>query len=197
MRGEVGSQFGYRTNPKDSRKPNFCIGCFELIISKIFATASKMGKKYLIFLRFFLRNPFLRRALRQKLFFFAFVFAFWGLVLIHFVATARDRAYLGLWDCSPFLHRHKNVDQLDSGIAVHGTDKHHPGCPVTWSLIHHSLKAKQGAKWGMRHGRGGQQAVGKTLPRFWHSCRKGGRGKKYFLRFFCRTHFCVRHDAKN
>ena len=29
--------------------------------------------------------------------------------------------YLGLWDCSPFLHRHANVDQLDSGIAVHST----------------------------------------------------------------------------
>ena len=87
---------GYRTNPKDSRNPNFCVGCFELIISENFATASKMGKN-ILFLRFW---------------------------LIHFVATARDRAYLGLWDCSPFLHRHANVDQLDSGIAVHSTDKH-------------------------------------------------------------------------
>ena len=33
----------------------------------------------------------------------------------------------------------------------------------------------------MRHGRGGQQAVGQTLPRFWHSCKKGGRGKNYFI----------------
>ena len=30
--------------------------------------------------------------------------------------------YLGLWDCSPFLHRHGNVDQWDSGIAVYSTD---------------------------------------------------------------------------
>ena len=67
-----------------------------------------------------------------------------------------------------------------------------------WSLIHHSLKAKQGAEWGMRHGTGGQQAVGQTLPRFWHSCKKGGRGKKYFIFafFFGGTHFCVGHDAK-
>ena len=27
--------------------------------------------------------------------------------------------YPGLWDCSPFLQRHTNVKQLDSGIAVH------------------------------------------------------------------------------
>ena len=30
--------------------------------------------------------------------------------------------YPGLWDCSPFLHRHTNVEQLDSGIAVHSTN---------------------------------------------------------------------------
>ena len=39
----------YRTNPKDSRNPNFCVGCFELTISKIFATASKMGEKIIDF----------------------------------------------------------------------------------------------------------------------------------------------------
>ena len=83
-----------------------------------------MGKNYFFF-AIFLRNPFLRRVLDQKLIFFAgFFFVFWGLGLIHFVATARNCAYLGLWDCSPFLHRHTNVDQLDSGIAVHSTDKH-------------------------------------------------------------------------
>ena len=113
----------YRANRRDLQNPNFCAGCFELIISKIFATASKMGKKNL-FLRFFLQDPFLRRALHQKK--IAFFFAFWGLGLIHFATAvaARDRAYLGLWDGSPFLHRHTNVDQLDSEIAVHSTDKH-------------------------------------------------------------------------
>ena len=39
----------YRVNPKYSRNPNFCVACFELIISKIFATASKMDKKYFVF----------------------------------------------------------------------------------------------------------------------------------------------------
>ena len=92
--------------------------------------ASKMGKKYLPFCDSFLRNPFLRRLLDQKLSFFAvFFFAFWGLVMIHFVATARNREYLGLWDCRPFLHMHTTVDQLDSGIAVHSTDKHQKAWP--------------------------------------------------------------------
>ena len=116
----------YRANSKVSRNPNFCVGCFELIMSKNFAAASKMGKngQKKKFLRFFLRNPFLRRVLDQNLFFLRFFFAFGGLGLIPFVATTRNRAYLGLWDCIPFLHRHTNVDQLDSGIAVHSTDKH-------------------------------------------------------------------------
>ena len=35
----------YRANPKVLRNPNFCVGCFELLISKISAAASKMGKK--------------------------------------------------------------------------------------------------------------------------------------------------------
>ena len=30
----------------------------------------------------------------------------------------------GLWDCNPILRRHTNVDQLNSGITVHGTDMH-------------------------------------------------------------------------
>ena len=89
----------YRANPKVSRNPSFCVGCFELIISKISAAASKMGKNgqnYFFFAIFF-RNPFLRRVLDQKLIFLRFFFAFWGLRFIHFVATARNRAYLGLW----------------------------------------------------------------------------------------------------
>ena len=50
--------FAYRPNSKDSRNPNFCVGCFELIISKVFATASKMGKKYFIFAIFFAEPSF-------------------------------------------------------------------------------------------------------------------------------------------
>ena len=63
-----------------------------------------MGNKYL-FLRFFLLYPFLRRALHQKLFFCVF-FAFRGLGLIHFVALQETGR------------------TLDSGIAVHSTNKH-------------------------------------------------------------------------
>ena len=40
--------------------------------------------------------------------------------------------YSGPWNCSPFLHRHTNVEQLDSGIAVHpGTGIH---MWIGWSL---------------------------------------------------------------
>ena len=47
-----------RTNPEDSRNPKFCVGCFELMISKIFATGAKMGKKYFIFAIFFVEPIF-------------------------------------------------------------------------------------------------------------------------------------------
>ena len=83
----------------------------------------KNGQK-LFFLCDFFAEPIFRRVLDQKFIFCGFFFAFWGLGLIHFVATARNHACLELWDCSPFLHRHTNVDQLHSGIAVHSTDKH-------------------------------------------------------------------------
>ena len=61
---------------------------------------------------------------KKKKYFLAVFLAFWGLGFAHFVVTTKDQAYLGLWDCSPFLHMHTNVDQLDSGIAVHSTDMH-------------------------------------------------------------------------
>ena len=49
----------YRLNSKVSLNPNFCVGCFELIISKNFAAASKMGKngQKKIFGDFFLQKP--------------------------------------------------------------------------------------------------------------------------------------------
>ena len=88
-----------RTNSKDSQNPNFFVGCFELIIRKNFAKASKMGRngQKLFIFAIFLWNPFLRGVLDQKLFFLRLFLAFWGLGLIHFVAM-----------CT-----------LDSGIAVH------------------------------------------------------------------------------
>ena len=115
----------YRAYPKVSRNPNFCVGCFGLIISKnSAAAASKMGKngqKQFFLCDFFCGTDFCAGCWTKI---FLRFFAFWGLGLIHFVATARNRAYIGLWDCSPFLHRHTNVNQLDSGVAVHSTDKH-------------------------------------------------------------------------
>ena len=70
-------------------------------------------------------------------------------MFIHFGATEKDLQYLGLWDCNPFLHRHTNVDQLDSGIAVHSTDKHQlarvsddPGRPVLQQQIPNKSNCK-------------------------------------------------------
>ena len=72
----------YRANPNYLRNPKFCVGCFEFYLSKILRQHLKQGEKYFflrffsaepifaerietkvfLFLRFFLRNPFLRRA---------------------------------------------------------------------------------------------------------------------------------------
>ena len=57
--------------------------------------------------------------------FFLCLASFWvDVCCIHFGATEKDLGHLGLYDCSPFPHKHTNADQLDSGIAVHSTDKH-------------------------------------------------------------------------
>ena len=51
----------YRPDSKVSRNPNFCVGCFELIISKNFVAASKMGKnggKLIFFATFFAESIF-------------------------------------------------------------------------------------------------------------------------------------------
>ena len=39
----------YRANPNYLRNPNFCVGCFELIICKVFATAPKKGGGIILF----------------------------------------------------------------------------------------------------------------------------------------------------
>ena len=124
----------YPANPKVSRNPNFCVGCFELRISKSFAAASKMGKngQKLNFSAIFFRG-ILRRALRQTK--FCIVFCALGIGVDSFCCYCKrlyvpcccycKRLYvpwtLGL---HPFLHGHINVDQLGSGIAVHSTDKY-------------------------------------------------------------------------
>ena len=101
-----------------------CVGCFEFYLRKTFATASNIGKKYFIF---DLHSCFwLTEKKNQQ---FGLFFCVWPpfvgvLCFIHFGAIEKDLGYLRLWDCSPFLHRHANVDQLDSGTAVHSADKH-------------------------------------------------------------------------
>ena len=144
--------------PKIRRILIFCVGCFELIISKIVATPSEMGKKYFDF-AIFLRNPFLRRVLHQKLLFVR------GLGLIHFVATARDRT-------------------LDSGIAVHS----YTGIQmwISWTLRLQSIAQISTNKHdsGLPGGGGGQQAVGQTQHPSRDSgilAKRGGRGKKQFM----------------
>ena len=72
--------YKYRANPNYLWNPKFCVGCFEFYLSKILRQHLKQGGKNLRFfsaepifaerietkvfllLRFFLRNPFLRRA---------------------------------------------------------------------------------------------------------------------------------------
>ena len=64
----------YRADSKVSRNPNFCVGCSELIISKNFAAASKMGKngQKKIFAIFFAEGVGPKMNL-----FCGFFFAFW------------------------------------------------------------------------------------------------------------------------
>ena len=83
--------------------------------------------KFLL-LYFPLRNSVLQSCfwlIESKFFIFVFFLVFSLLFLrswfIHFGATEKDLGFLGLWDCSPFPHRHTNVD---SRIAVYSTNKH-------------------------------------------------------------------------
>ena len=108
----------YRANPKVSRNPNFCVGCFELILSKNSAAASKMGKngqKLFFLCNFLLRNPFLRWVLDQKLIFFCILgigvdsyccyckkpCVPWTLGLQSIPTQAYKCQSVVLWDCSP------------------------------------------------------------------------------------------------
>ena len=111
----------HRTNPNCLLNPNFCVGCFGLIISKNFVTASKIGGNYFIFAAEFSFAKLFLAHKRKKI---AVFFCILRIGAYAFCCHCKNQVYLGLWDCIPFLHRHTNVDQLDSGIAVHGTDKH-------------------------------------------------------------------------
>ena len=109
----------------------------------------KMGKKHFWDLRFF-GTHFCVKFGPKKICGF---FAFWGLGLIHFVATARNCAYLGLWDCSPFLHRGLQMSiswtlGLQS-IAQMSTNNHGSGLPAfqqtSSKLVHNSAHGTQNA----------------------------------------------------
>ena len=116
--------------------PNFCVGCFELYLRKIFATQPKKAKKYFTFCGFFFCR--MQFCLTQSKTFFIVPFIlrlvsfcfFWGgggngsFIFVPLKKGPEVPWTPGSWDCSPLLHRHTNVDQLDSGIKVHSTDKH-------------------------------------------------------------------------
>ena len=124
----------YRADPKASRNPNFCVGCFELIISKIFAAASKIGKNgQKKILRFFWRNPFLRGVLDQKLIFLRFFFCVLGIGVDSFCCYCKKPCTL---DSEIAVHSYTGIQMSISwtlglqSIAQISTNKHGSGLPV-------------------------------------------------------------------
>ena len=71
------------------------------------------------------------------------------------------------------------MDQLNSGIAVHSTDKHQQ-C---------GLRNRRVGGWGNKQW--GKHSIRPAIVVFLQ------RGKKNFAIFFCGTHFCEGHKAKN
>ena len=113
-------------------RPNVCGGCFQFSFAqKICNSSTQDMGKIVDFCDFLLRNSVLWSCfwLTGSKVFFVLRFLclrppFWGgLRFIHFGVTEEDQGYLGLWDGSPSPKRHTNLDQLDSGMAVHSTDK--------------------------------------------------------------------------
>ena len=117
-----------------------------------------------------------------------------GSCFSHFGATEKDLGYLGVWDCSPFLHRHTNVDQSHSGIAVHSTDKHHQarvsddsGPPLflcTSCKFVHKNEARRANK----------KKDAPCSTKAFQSERGGGAQKSDFV---CGNHLCEGHAAEN
>ena len=97
------------------------VGVLKFIHAK-FWQHPKVGKIH--FNNYFLQNSVLRSCVlhtaskKNCAFLCVWPSFFGGLWFIHFGATANDLGHLGLWVCSPFLHTHTNVDQLDSWIRV-------------------------------------------------------------------------------
>ena len=97
--------------------PIFALGVLNFIFAKFLRQHAKLGEN-----DYFVRCFWLKESKISYLFFAALGLLYFGLCFIHFGAIEKHVGYLGLWDCSPFLHRHTNADQLDSGIVVHSTD---------------------------------------------------------------------------
>ena len=103
---------------------SFVLGASNLIFTKFLRKHPEMEKSSLFFAIYFCSSSCFWLA-EATFFNFCvwplFFLGGWG-CFIHFGAPEKDLGCLGLWDCSPYPHKNTNVDQLDSGIAVHGTD---------------------------------------------------------------------------
>ena len=239
----------YRANPKVSWNPNFCVGCFELIISKNFAAASKMGKNgQNFFLRFFCGTHFCVGcwAPKKNLRFF---FCVLGIGVDSFCCYCKKLCVpwtLGLQ--SILTQAYKCPLQ---SIAQISTNKHGSGLPVfqqtsskypcpelaplsalghinsriqismsrtspficfgAYQQPHSTIltlvtipdasfsESKARCRTGHKTPKRGTKSSWANSPASLAFLQKGGQGQKlfYFCDFFCRTHFCVRHEANN
>ena len=121
----------YRANSKVSRNPNFCVGCFELIISKNFAAASKMGKnwqKKIFLVIFFCGTHFCIGCWTKNYFFCGFFFCVLGIGVDSFCCYCKKA-------CIPWTLGLQSIAQIS-------TNKHGSGRPVfqqtSSKLVHNS-----------------------------------------------------------
>ena len=116
-------------------------------------------------------------------FFFAFGLLFKGVLwFVHFGASEKDLGYLGLWDCSPFLHRHTNVDNCDwtavwVAIAVHSTDNN----------TQSSSEAREATK---------RKNAPCSMSMFTSEMGTGAKKIEFLCEIFLRMYFCKRHTAE-
>ena len=125
-RGAKAEVAAYCTNPDYLQNPIFSIGCFELMTSKIFATAFKIGKNYFIVANFFCGIQFFAELIvaHKGKIFFAGVFGILEIGVYSFCCHCKRPGVPWTLGLQSIPTRQTNVDQLDSGIAVHSTDKH-------------------------------------------------------------------------
>ena len=122
-RGRMRSSTKYRANPKVSRNPNLCVGCFELITSKNSAAASKMGKnaqKLFFFAIFFCGTHFCAACWTKNQFFFCGFFCVLGIGVNSFCCYCKETVrtlHSGIAGIA--VHSYTGI----AGIAVQRTDK--------------------------------------------------------------------------